>query len=85
MSGWWFLCNPLPASQLSFFGPVQVIATDEEQTDFMSTATVTILIRDVNDNSPKFLPDTYKLTVAENSPAGTTLQAITVSASLASW
>lgn len=64
---------------------MQVIATDEEQTDFMSTATVTILIRDVNDNSPKFSPDTYKLTVAENSPAETTLKAITVSASLASW
>ncbi|KAM7389525.1 hypothetical protein PAMP_023498 [Pampus punctatissimus] len=56
---------------------LQVIAVDQEDTNFRTTATVTILILDTNDNSPKFLKDTYKLEVAEHSPVGTTLATIT--------
>lgn len=58
---------------------VQVIAIDEEKKNFHSTATVTINIKDANDNSPKFRQDTYKLEVAEHSPVGTILDTITVS------
>lgn len=61
---------------------VQVIAIDEEEANFTSTATVTINIKDINDNNPKFLRDIYKLNVTENSPAGTTIANITVSALL---
>ncbi|KAM8733778.1 cadherin-related family member 2 [Acanthopagrus schlegelii] len=56
---------------------LQVIATDEDKPTFSTTATVTITIKDANDNSPTFPQDTYKLTVAEHSPAGTTIATIT--------
>ncbi|XP_029298107.1 LOW QUALITY PROTEIN: cadherin-related family member 2 [Cottoperca gobio] len=52
---------------------LQVIAIDEEKSTFHSTATVTINIKDANDNSPKFPQDTYKLEVPEGSPVGTIL------------
>lgn len=55
-----------------------MIATDEDDTSFMSTATVTISIMDTNDNSPKFPEDTYKLSVTEHSPVGTIIANITV-------
>lgn len=58
---------------------VQIIATDDENSIFKSTATVTINIKDTNDNSPKFPQELYKLDIAENSPAGTELATITVS------
>lgn len=58
---------------------VQVIAQDEKETSFHSTATVTIQIKDTNDNSPKFPEDTYKLNVREHSPVGTEVAIITVS------
>lgn len=57
---------------------MQVIATDEDKPTFSTTATVTISIKDANDNSPTFPEDTYKLTVAEHSPAGTAIATITV-------
>lgn len=60
---------------------VQVIAIDEDDTNFRSTATVTILIKDTNDNIPKFPQDTYKLNVTEHSPVGTVIANIIVSAS----
>ncbi|XP_026214145.2 cadherin-related family member 2 [Anabas testudineus] len=56
---------------------VQVIAIDQEETNFKSTATVTIIIEDTNDNSPQFPQDTYKLTVDECAPNGTILANIT--------
>lgn len=72
---------------LSSFGAlvfaVQVIAIDEDEPSFISTATVTIHIRDDNDNSPKFPQETYRLDVPENSPTGTELQVITVGTLLA--
>ncbi|KAM9356765.1 cadherin-related family member 2 [Symphorus nematophorus] len=56
---------------------LEVIAIDEDETTFRSTATVTINIKDTNDNSPKFPQDTYKLKVPEHSHAGTILANIT--------
>lgn len=56
---------------------LEVIATDEEKPGFESTATVTITIKDSNDNSPIFPQNTYKLTVAEHSPVDTTIKTIT--------
>lgn len=61
---------------------VQVIAIDEGKPSFISNATVTIHIRDDNDNSPKFPQETYKLDVPENSPTGKELQVIIVGALL---
>ncbi|XP_023144481.1 cadherin-related family member 2 [Amphiprion ocellaris] len=56
---------------------LQVIAIDRDETSFRSVATVTINIRDTNDNSPTFPQDTYKLTVPEHSPNGTKVTIIT--------
>eukprot|EP00064_Thunnus_orientalis_P004155 superscaffoldBa00000370_g4166 len=56
---------------------LQVIAEDQETHSPPSTATVTIEIKDTNDNSPKFPHNTYKLQVAEHSPVGTIVANIT--------
>ncbi|XP_074530895.1 cadherin-related family member 2-like [Halichoeres trimaculatus] len=50
---------------------VEVIATDQDDTSLHSTATVTINIKDVNDNSPEFPQATYRLNVTENADVGT--------------
>ncbi|XP_056456376.1 cadherin-related family member 2 isoform X2 [Gadus chalcogrammus] len=56
---------------------VQVIAIDEEKPTMRSTATVTIKILDLNDNSPTFPKDTYTIDVPEHSPVDTTVATIT--------
>ncbi|XP_054647918.1 cadherin-related family member 2 isoform X2 [Dunckerocampus dactyliophorus] len=57
---------------------VQVIASDPEESSFVSTATVTVMIEDTNDNSPRFPKDTYlDLKVPEHSPPGTVVDTIT--------
>ncbi|KAF6731331.1 Cadherin-related family member 2 [Oryzias melastigma] len=56
---------------------LNVVAVDEENTASRSTATVTINIRDANDNSPTFPEDSYKLSVPEHSLANTVLETIT--------
>ncbi|KAM6977843.1 cadherin-related family member 2 [Aplochiton taeniatus] len=57
---------------------VQVIAMDPDHgVDCCSTATVTIKIKDVNDNNPAFPKETYLLQVPEHSPSGTTIDTIT--------
>uniref|UniRef100_A0A4W5KAG6 Cadherin domain-containing protein n=1 Tax=Hucho hucho TaxID=62062 RepID=A0A4W5KAG6_9TELE len=57
---------------------VQIIAKDPSNTaDCCSTATVTIQIKDLNDNSPTFPKETYNLKVDEHSPNGTTVATIT--------
>ncbi|XP_068596706.1 cadherin-related family member 2 [Brachionichthys hirsutus] len=56
---------------------LQVIAIDDEEPSFSSSATVTINIMDMNDVSPKFPQSTYRLNVSEHSPVGTTIASIT--------
>ncbi|CAJ1058170.1 cadherin-related family member 2 [Xyrichtys novacula] len=56
---------------------VEVIATDQDDTSFHSTATVTINIMDMNDNIPKFPQSTYRLNVTEHSDVGTEVANIT--------
>ncbi|XP_054890595.1 cadherin-related family member 2 isoform X2 [Poeciliopsis prolifica] len=56
---------------------LQVIAVDKGKPTFQSTATVTIIIKDTNDNSPTFPQDTYKISVAEHSPVGTEVKIVT--------
>lgn len=81
----YFCISHLPEAVLELVFVVQVIAIDEEEETFKSTATVTINIKDINDNNPRFPQDTYKLNVTENSPAGTTVAKITVSALLSDY
>lgn len=56
---------------------LQVIAVDGDDSSFRSTATVTINIRDINDNSPTFPQDTYPLSIPEHSADGTKVTTIT--------
>lgn len=63
---------------------VQVIAIDEEESTFRSNATVNITIKDINDNSPTFPKDSYKLSVPEHAPNGTVISNFTVSPVLTS-
>ncbi|XP_036799425.1 cadherin-related family member 2 [Oncorhynchus mykiss] len=57
---------------------IQIIAKDHSNTaDCCSTATVTIQIKDINDNSPTFPKEVYILKVDEHSPNGTTVDTIT--------
>ncbi|XP_077465512.1 cadherin-related family member 2 [Stigmatopora argus] len=57
---------------------VEVIATDADEDSFVSTATVTIMLEDINDNSPTFPKDTYSdLKVPEHSDVGSVVATIT--------
>lgn len=61
-----------------------MIAIDEENSTFRSTATVAITIKDTNDNNPTFRQGSYKLSVPEHSSEGTVIANITVGLVLAS-
>ncbi|TKS72538.1 Cadherin-related family member 2 [Collichthys lucidus] len=56
---------------------VEVIAVDGKDDTKKATATVTITIKDINDNSPQFPQDTYMLNVTEHSPDETVIATIT--------
>ncbi|XP_007561596.1 cadherin-related family member 2 [Poecilia formosa] len=56
---------------------LQVIATDKGKPTFQATATVTITIKDTNDNSPTFPQNTYKINVTEHSPVETEVATVT--------
>ncbi|TSK87405.1 Cadherin-related family member 2 [Bagarius yarrelli] len=56
---------------------VQVVATDAGKPEFVSTATVTIKVNDINDNIPKFAKDTYIIMASEHCENGTILETIT--------
>lgn len=71
----YYICHICSCARVT----MQVIAVDQEKPSFLSTATVTINIKDTNDHSPKFPQDTYKLKVAEHSDVGTIVANITVS------
>lgn len=51
----------------------QITATEIQDTSHTSTATVTITLRDVNDEEPFFLSDTYQESVKEGSPLNTNI------------
>ncbi|XP_048883522.1 cadherin-related family member 2-like [Brienomyrus brachyistius] len=56
---------------------IEVVATEDSTSDCCSTATVTIQIKDINDNFPTFKQDTYEIEVKEHSPIGTIIATIT--------
>lgn len=59
-------------------GVFQVVATDAREPSFVSTATVTIQVIDVNDNFPIFEKNAYNLFVPEHSENGIHIETITV-------
>ncbi|KAL6475987.1 hypothetical protein MHYP_G00144860 [Metynnis hypsauchen] len=56
---------------------VEVVATDASNRDFVSTATVTIQINDINDNIPVFDEQAFKLSVEEHCANGTIVGTVT--------
>lgn len=56
---------------------IRVIARDQGVPPQSSTATVYLSVLDINDNSPEFYPQKYFLTVAEDTPIGTSLLKVT--------
>ncbi|RXN29103.1 cadherin-related family member 2 [Labeo rohita] len=56
---------------------VQIIAEDASDKSFTSMVTVTINIKDVNDNFPKFENETYEFSVDEHCADGTVVGTIT--------
>ncbi|VDO27944.1 unnamed protein product [Haemonchus placei] len=48
-----------------------IIATDSGSPPLSSEAVVTVQVLDENDNIPKFMKESYKATIDENSPVGT--------------
>ncbi|XP_048883521.1 cadherin-related family member 2-like [Brienomyrus brachyistius] len=56
---------------------IEVVATDISSMDCCSTATVTIQVNDINDNTPTFQHETYDIEVKEHSPKGTVIATIT--------
>ncbi|XP_061596681.1 protocadherin-16-like [Cololabis saira] len=75
----WFSIDPVTgiittATALDFESEpapsVTVVATDGGRPPLSSTATVDIVVQDVNDNAPVFPRDFYNASVGENTPAG---------------
>lgn len=55
---------------------IPVIARDRGNPSLSSSATVTVVLSDVNDNAPQFESCRYDLWIAENSPIGTVVGTI---------
>lgn len=72
-TGWLYLSNNLDYEAVTRFR-FRVLATasgEAATTNMTSSATVTVLVMDVNDNAPVFSRDTYYFTVSEgSSPQG---------------
>ncbi|XP_041054608.1 protocadherin Fat 4 [Carcharodon carcharias] len=64
--------------ELAEWVPIDVIASDKGQPSLSSSISITVIITDINDNSPAFTQNTYNVTVDENIPRGSDL--LTVSA-----
>ena len=56
---------------------IRVQASDPS--DLTATASVTVMVLDINDNFPAFFPPSYIMAVAENSPIGATVLQVTAS------
>ncbi|CAL8401136.1 unnamed protein product [Boreogadus saida] len=76
----WFSIDPLTgiittATALDFESEPKpsmlVVATDNGRPPLSSTATVDIVLQDINDNTPVFSRSFYNASVKENTPAGT--------------
>lgn len=55
----------------------QVLATDGGKPPKSATASVVIIVQDVNDNDPVFEPKLYDAVVSEDDPPGTPVASVT--------
>ena len=72
---YYLIMNPLLHS-FSIF--IQAVARELDNALAESRATITIDLRDVNDNWPEFPEDSYTADIPENSPRNTLVTTITV-------
>lgn len=54
-----------------------ILATDHGGNILTSSTTVTIAVQDVNDNAPRFVPDSYNIKIREDLPLGAVITTIT--------
>ena len=59
------------------FLPIQVTATDGGTPARSATASVVVVVQDVNDNDPVFSPAQYDVELAEDEPPGTPVVTVT--------
>ena len=58
----------------------QIVAKETETPDqFSTTSTVTVLVTDLNDNTPRFLQNSYRFWIRENREVGYGIGQINVS------
>eukprot|EP00063_Salmo_salar_P095100 XP_014069935.1 PREDICTED: protocadherin-16-like [Salmo salar] len=67
------LTAPLDYEEKTWY-TLTVMATDSKH---QTEANLTILVEDVNDNTPTFTQDLYQMTLAEHSPAGSAVVTVT--------
>lgn len=58
---------------------IRVVARDQGVPPQSSTATVTLVVQDVNDNAPRFYPGHYHATIPDNSGIGTSVLTVVAS------
>ncbi|XP_026328508.1 protocadherin-like wing polarity protein stan isoform X2 [Hyposmocoma kahamanoa] len=75
-SGWVYTSGPLDREVQSKY-QLQVTATDGGTPPRSATASVVLVIQDVNDNDPVFSPPQYEVELAEDEPPGTPVVTVT--------
>ncbi|XP_013196318.2 protocadherin-like wing polarity protein stan [Amyelois transitella] len=75
-SGWVYTSTPLDREVQSKY-QLQVTATDGGSPPRSATASVVVVVQDVNDNDPVFAPGQYDVEIAEDEPPGTPLVTVT--------
>ncbi|KAG7299928.1 hypothetical protein JYU34_016953 [Plutella xylostella] len=75
-SGWVHTRAPLDRERTNKY-LLQVTATDGGTPPKSATASVTVVIQDVNDNDPSFQPPQYEVELAEDEPPGTPVVTVT--------
>ncbi|CAK1552868.1 unnamed protein product [Leptosia nina] len=75
-SGWVFTSSSLDREVQSKY-QLQVTATDNGSPQRSATASVVVVVQDVNDNDPVFVPAQYDVELAEDEPPGTPVVTVT--------
>ncbi|KAJ2938245.1 hypothetical protein O0L34_g17587 [Tuta absoluta] len=75
-SGWVYTSGPLDRETQAKY-QLQVTATDGGTPPKSATASVVVVVQDVNDNDPVFSPAQYEVELAEDEPPGTPVVTVT--------
>ena len=75
-TGWIFTVKQLDREQCSKYQFI-VVASDSGEPPRSASATVLLMVTDVNDNDPYFDPKSYEVVVGEDSSPGTPVTTVT--------